>query len=186
MLVLKGGKGSGWFAPPKGSHSGEKHRSVGSGKADVTVRLVSEKATRREGTYYGDRVVFYHAKGTQQLPPSVTRMQNGVVMYRSDQGLFAHRARDAGAAQHTALYSAMEGEKFDFWARPRIIGGEVVMMMEQMGSLDPDSKAAHRNVVSVSKAMVRAGFDTDTKIPWYLGQTGSSRPVKLTLGEMAK
>jgi len=32
-LVIKGGKGSGWHAPPKGTHTGDKHRAVGSGKA---------------------------------------------------------------------------------------------------------------------------------------------------------
>ena len=30
-IILKGGPNSGWHAPPKGTHSGEKHRSVGSG-----------------------------------------------------------------------------------------------------------------------------------------------------------
>jgi hypothetical protein len=33
LVVLKGSASSGWYAPPKGTHSGEKHRSVGSGKS---------------------------------------------------------------------------------------------------------------------------------------------------------
>jgi hypothetical protein len=32
-ITLKGGPSSGWYAPPKGTHSGEKHRNVGSGKS---------------------------------------------------------------------------------------------------------------------------------------------------------
>lgn len=32
-ITLKGGKGSGWHAPPRGTHSGDKHRAVGSGKS---------------------------------------------------------------------------------------------------------------------------------------------------------
>lgn len=32
-IILKGGPNSGWFSPPKGTHSGEKHISVGSGKS---------------------------------------------------------------------------------------------------------------------------------------------------------
>lgn len=41
-ITLKGGKGSGWHAPPRGTHSGDKHRAVGSGKA--TTKKVSAVA----------------------------------------------------------------------------------------------------------------------------------------------
>jgi hypothetical protein len=45
-LKFKGSAASGWYAPPKGTHSGEKHRSVGSGKsaAKVTVKPSSPGA----------------------------------------------------------------------------------------------------------------------------------------------
>ena len=36
VIVLKGGPTSGWYAPPKGTHSGEEHEKVGSGKATAT------------------------------------------------------------------------------------------------------------------------------------------------------
>jgi hypothetical protein len=36
IILLKGGPSSGWFAPPKGTHSGKKHRAAGSGKSGKT------------------------------------------------------------------------------------------------------------------------------------------------------
>lgn len=32
LITFKGSASSGWYSPPKGTHSGEKHRSVGSGR----------------------------------------------------------------------------------------------------------------------------------------------------------
>jgi hypothetical protein len=39
-LILKGGPGSGWHAPPRGTHSGEKHRQTGSGRTSGTTSIV--------------------------------------------------------------------------------------------------------------------------------------------------
>lgn len=33
VITIKGSASSGWYAPPKGTHTGEQHRAVGSGKA---------------------------------------------------------------------------------------------------------------------------------------------------------
>ena len=42
-LTIKGSPASGWYAPPKGTHSGEEHRAVGSGK------VVSKRTLVRTG-----------------------------------------------------------------------------------------------------------------------------------------
>ena len=39
-LTLKGSPTSGWYSPPKGTHSGDKHREVGSGKAIISKKPV--------------------------------------------------------------------------------------------------------------------------------------------------
>lgn len=38
-VILKGGPNSGWYAPPKGTHTGEAHRSSGSGKSTAAVGI---------------------------------------------------------------------------------------------------------------------------------------------------
>lgn len=42
IIKLKGSSSSGWYGPPRGTHSGEKHRSVGSGKASKSKPVVKK------------------------------------------------------------------------------------------------------------------------------------------------
>lgn len=42
-VVLRGASTSGWYSPPKGTHSGERHRTVGSGKVRLTGKKVAER-----------------------------------------------------------------------------------------------------------------------------------------------
>lgn len=39
-VILKGSSSSGWYAPPTGTHSGERHREIGSGKATAIGKKV--------------------------------------------------------------------------------------------------------------------------------------------------
>jgi len=45
-ITLKGSPTSGWYAPPRGTHSGEKHRAVGSGRAGKKKHILGSSPVR--------------------------------------------------------------------------------------------------------------------------------------------
>jgi len=47
-LTLKGSSSSGWYSPPEGTHTGEKHRAIGSGKATKGGKPEKELAGKGE------------------------------------------------------------------------------------------------------------------------------------------
>lgn len=51
VSTVKGGKGSGWFAPPRGDHTGTEHRATGSSQSGGVIH-----PTSRTGTSNGRKV----------------------------------------------------------------------------------------------------------------------------------
>lgn len=61
-LVLKGSATSGWYSPPRGDHTGAKHRAAGSGKAAVAVKkkpkLVAKPVVKKKPATVVPRSIF--------------------------------------------------------------------------------------------------------------------------------
>lgn len=204
--TFRGGKGSGWYAPPKGTHTGEKHRKVGSGKsgrgatktvggksgkAVAKLRLVSKKATKHVKDDTGD--TFYHSKYGAQFPSDVSGMTDGVILYQPKTGdIYAASGEDEPLTHVDLMYDAGIPSTDDTWARLWVDDGKMYADFRQAGVPyknyeDVDVRAAERNIVRSAKALVRAGFDPDMRFLWVIDSSkrtessGFSNDVRLDL-----
>lgn len=104
LVTSKGGPESGWYAPPKGTHTGEKHRAVGSGQ--------SAKPQDRGNRVAGD-VVFGHDK--------IERSQ-----YGQTKGQQLSRRMEVRKGMQIIVYIRQLGKGTPFWLED-LRGGKVSM-----------------------------------------------------------
>jgi len=185
-LTLKGSSSSGWYSPPEGTHTGEKHRVIGSGKAGkgkpvtkkpvekkpITARLVGKKAKK----YHSGELTYYHAKAGEQLPKSVIDMAYGSIIYKPGAGIYA---TDVGIEAHYILTDAagIPASDYDNWTRLWVLEYELGASYARAGTTQ-GVRAAERRVSAAAKALIASGFSPDASLEWLI-EKGVNIVVKL-------
>jgi hypothetical protein len=166
MLRLKGSPSSGWYAPPKGTHSQERHVSVGSGKSGKG--SVAKLQTLASKT--GKRVAIYSLSKGQRLPDYVLNSTN-VPIIVGKQGLIASTSGESHAVVASAV--GIYGEEFDSYARFRLDRGKLYANSATMGGVDFNIRTDAEYDAAVEKVMLRAmpalvaaGIPLDKTFEW--------------------
>lgn len=178
--LLKGGPGSGWYAPPKGTHSGEKHRASGSGRSKGS-------STAESGwteSAFGRKTKYWKATGEQRLPSEVLDAKSGVLLVSKDGKEIIASPADV---RHADLVYGLgiRGAEFDTWKRFRMRDGYLYAATGTVGDVGIGKTdmeydvAAERLIARSIPALMRAGFAPDTRFRWY---TSASHVIDLTLG----
>ena len=179
-LVLKGSKTSGWFAPPRGDHSGDKHRAVGSGKSvKRKIRVVGKKAARHKNQ---EGVVYHHAKSGEQLPSKVRNAEGALILYKPGAGLYVGNIEGEPIKEHASLLEAMGDPRgnYDTWTRLYTDddGLHAWWVAAGAGGFKGSKRKAERKVSAAAKAMIASGYNPNAVLNWII-DTGVTIKVKL-------
>lgn len=110
--LLKGGPNSGWYAPPKGTHTGEKHRAAGSGKSGASWgKKATAKPAKTGDVARGDRVHVVNASygDVGGKWGKTTEEFEGIYLGKvtSVSGMEYHKVMDADGTIHRVSDSSM-------------------------------------------------------------------------------
>jgi len=162
-FILKGGKGSGWFAPPKGTHGKGRTKTqiVGSGK--VTAHII---------------------KPGGKLPKLKTR-QEAIILFDTHNRLVVG---DRNRTHAELINQIGENKNFDHIIRGGVTRKKGKLQLEVWTSYsgigqnifgtDADIAAA-RNIKKLTRAMVSAGYPSNMKLVWY---PIVAKPISSTVG----